>query len=134
MYKCKHFIIQELVPKDIYEKYGEQAWQFLDERALITLDALREYYGKIVINDWNWGGKNQYRGFRPPNCTIGAKLSQHRFGRAFDCILRQNGINHGRDFILEHPDYFPYINAIEMDVNWLHLDVRNCKRIMKFYP
>ncbi|MCD4818645.1 MAG: hypothetical protein K8S23_08125 [Candidatus Cloacimonetes bacterium] len=134
MYSCKYFKIEELVPKNIARKYGERAWQFLDERALITLDILREKFGKIKINDYLFGGSNQYRGFRPPNCTIGADLSQHRFGRAFDCIFLEVDVEVVRTFILENPDEFSFINALELDVSWLHFDTRNCKRTMTFKP
>ena len=132
MYKCKHFKIEELVPPSIVRDYGERAWQFLDERALRTLDKLRDKFGKTIVNDWVFGGKNKYRGFRPHYCTVGATQSQHRFGRAFDCIFPESDIDDVREYILEHPKEFRYINAVEIGVSWLHFDVRNCKRIMTF--
>lgn len=132
MYKCKHFRIEELVPPSVFKEYGDRAWQFLDERALRTLDVLRDKFGKIIVNDWVFGGKNKYRGLRPIFCKIGAPYSQHRFGRAFDCIFKEADIDEVRDYILENKKEFRYINAIELQVSWLHFDVRNCERIMKF--
>ena len=134
MYKCKYFRIEELVPVAIAKNYKEKAWMFLDEDALITLDQLREKFGKIKVNDYLFGGKNQFRGLRPQNCKIGAKLSQHRFGRAFDCIFLDANIDDVRAYITANEDEFPYINAIEMGVSWLHFDTRNIKRIMTFNP
>ena len=149
MYKCKHFRIEELVPPSIAGDYGEKAWQFLDERALKMLDRLRDEFGRIIVNDWKSGGKNKYRGFRPHYCQIGAVQSQHRFGRAFDCILDLtrsearvednskpqqvfDSYDKIRQFILDNPQKFRFITALETGVNWLHFDVRNCKKIMTF--
>ena len=152
MYKCKHFKLMELVPPSIIRDYGDSAWQFLDERALRMLDKLRDKFGKIIVNDWSWHGENKYRGFRPHYCRIGAKQSQHRFGRAFDCIFpeldstsqRSGGVENNpestfdsydkiRQYILDNPQEFRYINALETGCNWLHFDVRNCEnRIMTF--
>lgn len=134
IYKCRHFKIEELVPIAIARDYKAKAWMFLDDKALRTLDMLRSHFGKIIVNDYVWEGHNQFRGLRPANCLIGATMSQHRFGRAFDCIFKEANIDNVRAYILDNPNEFPYINALEMDVSWLHFDTRNCERIMKFYP
>lgn len=135
MYKCKHFTIKELVSKDLYLDRGERAWALLDERALIMLDRLRGKFGTMIVNDWAFGGKNEYRGFREPSCLVGAQYSQHRFGRAFDCSFSHISADEVREYILSHPEEFEYIKAVEMNVNWLHFDVRNNgKQILKFNP
>lgn len=134
MYKCKHFKLEELVPPSIFRDYGERAWQFLDERALKMLDKLRAKFGKITVNDWEWGGTNKYRGFRPHYCTIGATQSQHRFGRGFDCIFEDTTAEEVRKYIMENPKEFRFINSMEVDVSWLHFDVRNCQRILTYKP
>ena len=125
MFKCKHFGIKELVSKKVFSDRGNKAWALLDDRALRTLDALRERFGSITVNDWQWGGTNQYRGLREPDCQIGAAYSQHRFGRAFDCVFRDTTAQAVREFILDNPGEFPYLSAIEMGTSWLHFDVRN---------
>ena len=89
MYKCKYFDIKELVPEHVYEDRGEKAWELLDNRMLMTLDRLREIYGPITVNDWSWGGENQWRGLRTPESPVGTIYSQHRFGRACDCIFHE---------------------------------------------
>ena len=164
MYRCKHFKIEELVPPSIARDHGERSWQFLDQRALKTLDKLRDKFGKIIVNDYSFGGRNKYRGFRPHYCHVGAIQSQHRFGRAFDCTFMdldstsqersESGVENNpdstelhlpavagdevrsvediRQYILDHPKEFRYINAVELDTPWLHFDVRNCDRILTF--
>lgn len=125
MYKCKYFGIKELVSKKVFEDRGDKAWALLDERALKTIDALRDRFGSTTVNDWPWGGANQYRGFREGDCSVGAQYSQHKFGRAFDCIFRDISAEAVRRYILENPEEFPFISSIEMGVSWLHFDVRN---------
>ena len=41
-----YFDIQELVCRHVYEKYGNNAWQFFDNRLLETLLVIREKLGK----------------------------------------------------------------------------------------
>jgi len=132
MYIPKFFTIQELVPKPVFDTYGEQAFQFFDDRALITLDQLRSKFGKAIVNDWHWLGKFDSRGFRLPFDSDGAFLSAHKRGQAFDVTFVDKSASYVREYVLKHPDEFPYINAIEADVNWFHFDTRNCERILVF--
>ena len=125
MYKCKHFGIKELVDKATYKKRGEKAWALLDERALMTLDLLREDFGPITVNDWSWGGTNQWRGIRTSYSKYFSTYSQHSFGRAFDCIFKNHTAEEVRQAIKANPERYKYINSIEEGVSWLHFDVRN---------
>lgn len=134
MYFPKHFVIQELVPKHVFAERGLKAIELLDAGAVATLDQLRERFGRIVINDWMWGGKNQWRGLRTSACPIGAKYSQHHYGRAFDCIFLDANVEDVRAFILAHPEEFPFITFIELDTPHLHFDTRNCRRITTWSP
>ncbi|RKX17824.1 MAG: hypothetical protein DRP51_10205 [Candidatus Zixiibacteriota bacterium] len=131
MYVPKHFKLTELVPKAIYQKYKIRgdAWLMrvlFDERLLRVIDTIRESFGPMVINDWAWNGKNQWRGFRSPQCGVGATLSQHRFGRAVDMIPREVHPDIIRDDILEDQMGCAYrdIGGLEMNISWLHIDVR----------
>lgn len=141
MYKCDYFKIYELVPKAIYEatptNKHHRLWGLFDDRALVTLDRLRTRYGKTTVNDWHWGGGNQYGGWRPGDCPIGSELSQHKWGRAFDPKFQDVSADEVRDDILNDPDDFTseFITCIEMGVSWMHFDVRNwSKGILKVYP
>ena len=133
-YTCQHFKIWELIDKETFERWGGSAWMFLNPAALQMIDGLWEFataYGgkktSIVINDWHWGGHLQQRGLRTPSCTIGGKLSQHRFGNAFDCFVEGFTAEEMRQAILENYDTYrlQWINCIEAGVDWLHLDCRN---------
>ena len=135
--KSKYFKIQELVSKQTYEKYGEKSWMFLDERLILTLDALREYFNApITVNNWLWGGNLQQRGLRT-NCdeivknkTLKGSLyvSQHCLGKAVDFNVKNHTVKDVYKVILENPKAFPYIKRIE-NINktptWVHIDIAN---------
>lgn len=129
----QYFIIQELVPRHVYEERGEKAWELLDPRALHILYRLRETFGPVIVNDWHRGGNNQWRGFRSDQTPVGAKYSQHRYGRAFDCTLEKPA-EEVRQYILAHPEEFPYLTTIEAETSWLHFDCRMCIPIKVVYP
>ena len=114
MYKPKHFHLFELVPKIDYDlKPPWLLWALLDERMLITADQLRERYGRMNANTWKWLENGpQYRGWRPPNCTVGAEFSQHKYGRALDSVFSGVTAEEIRQDIKENEDLFPFINSI----------------------
>jgi len=136
IYKCEHFIIEELVPPKVYDDRGHKAWELMDERMLITLDNLRDRYGSMTINNWKWGGDRQWSGLRTPDSPYYSPYSQHTFGRAADCIFKDVTAEEVRQDILNNRDHddFELIESIELDVSWLHFDVRNCNRIKAFSP
>jgi len=134
MYKCEYFKIQELVPRHVYDERGEKAWELLDENMLVTLDQLRRAFGSITVNNWHTGGDRQWSGLRTNDSPYGSQYSQHRFGRAADCLFNHSDVEAVRDVILSQPERFLLINSVELDTSWLHFDVRNCDRIKTYKP
>lgn len=136
MYRCEHFEIHELVPPTIFDARGERAWQLLDDRLLVTLDRLRNRYGPMKINDWYWGGNRQWSGLRIPASPYYSATSQHTYGRAADCLFKEVTVDEVRQDILDFPTApdFALIGSVELGTPWLHLDVRNCDRIMTYRP
>lgn len=136
MYIPKYFKLQEFFPKEFYNEIypilGNKMWQLMDNRVLQTADTLRSKYGPMIVNDWLWRSDsyaNQYRGYRPWNCKIGAGYSQHKFGRALDCKFVKVDTKKIIDEIAysEYGDFieYKYITTVEIGVTWLHFDVRN---------
>ena len=134
MYVPDHFVIQELVPRAVYEARGEKAWELLDHRLLWSLDQLRKRYGPIIINNWHLGGNREWSGLRTADSPYGSQFSQHRFGRAADCLFSEADVGTVRQDILSAPHEFPEINSVELGTSWLHFDVRNCTRIKTYTP
>ena len=134
-YIPKHFMLQELVPRETYRDHGQRAWKFLNPLALWTLDALREEYGPVIVNDWIWDGQWSYRGYRPAGCKVGAKDSAHRHGNAFDCNFKGFDAERVRQDLfmsvkknVPPKECFKYITEVETGISWFHFAVTNHNR------
>ena len=124
----KHFQLYELIDKVTFEKYGEDAWKLFTPELLYSLDGLRDFLNvPIAINNW-WDNTSsyfrQFSGYRPPDCTVGAPLSEHRKGNAADCHIDGADYDKLRLHIMDNKDnpLLMKIMRLEADVNWLHLD------------
>lgn len=130
MLKPEGFELYEWLPKDFYKQYypiyGEKLWFMFDRGIKYSMDRIRKRYNcPFVMNDWYWGGRNHFRGWRPMDCGVGAFVSQHKFGRAADSKpVGKITIEEIRKDIIAEPwhDDFKYITRIEMDISWLHID------------
>lgn len=133
--KSKYFVIKELVSKQVYEKYGEGAWKFIDEKLIITLDQIREFFGKpIVVNIYGRG--LEQRGLRA-NCDYLVKdktdsgilyISQHVLGKAVDFNVIGLSVQTTYKAIIDNQDKFPYLKRLEnikLTPTWIHADVAN---------
>jgi hypothetical protein len=132
MYKPRFFLLEELAYPGLFEAFpdaGERLWICFDPRALLTLDRMRERYGPIIVNNWKSGGDFSLSGLRPMDSRVGAALSQHKFGRAFDCKFRRADPAEVRGDILSRPwsEAFEHITRIEdfQGMGWVHFDVAN---------
>jgi hypothetical protein len=138
MYRCRHFDLHELIPPKVFKLRGRTGWELLDTRILVTIDNLRDLYGPITINNYYFkhGGDREWSGLRTQDSPYYSPFSQHTFGRAMDCVFHNCSADSVRKAILKdiNNPMFQYINALELDTNWLHVDVRNCNRIKAFKP
>lgn len=123
-----YFKTQEFVSKEIYAKWGENSLWFIDPRLIKLADFIREFFDKPVkIND---GGQYNYSGFREPECTVGAKLSQHRFGRAIDIKVTGMAPRAVFDAIRANESKFmeaglTTLERAEDTPSWTHCDIRH---------
>ena len=133
-----YFKLEELVSKEVFESQGAKAWLLFNNQALLALEELREFFGvPFTVNNWHIGGQFQYRGYRPPDCKIGARLSQHRAGNAFDIDIKGWTAEMARKHILENQDnpLLQRIMRMEGKVSWVHIDCLPVKnRIHLFNP
>lgn len=84
-----NFTLQEFIDPETYRRFGHKSIWFIDLRMIAIAQLIRDLSDSAVtINSWNAGGRYQLSGFRPPSTTIGAGLSQHRFGRAIDVKVK----------------------------------------------
>lgn len=130
------FRTEEFVPPEVYKERGEKALWVMDDRVIQIARQLRIDYGVLEINTWVWGGRYKYRGFRPEGCEVGATWSQHRFGRALDCVPKETDLTTMREEVIRKAKagdpIYGMIRGIELDVGWFHFDVRNAPSLMQF--
>ena len=122
----QHFNLSELVDKHTFETMGEKAWTLFSPDLLEALEGIRTLFNApVTVNNWDSGGPFQYRGYRPPECTVGAEHSYHRQGMAFDCDIVGSTARQARSIILanQNDPHLIKIQRMEADVSWLHFDV-----------
>ena len=135
-YRPKYFALNELVPPDVIQARGEQAWQLMDERILRGADWLREKFGPCVING-KFGGKGfSESGLRNPLTTTGARWSQHKFGRAVDMKFLKVNVKEVYDYILANQpearaNGITCVENINATPSWLHCD---CRLLPETFP
>lgn len=77
METSKHFDVREFVPKEVYDRFGQQSWQFVSDAIVkmtnFAYDFFTDYYKQkdltvdhisILINNWHLGGTFENRGLR----------------------------------------------------------------------
>lgn len=117
----KYFLDVELLPKNCSDA------SLLNPKLLTTVDEIREVLGvPCTINDYCYGGNRQWCGLRTPECTQGAEHSKHRLGEAAD--LHPVGMTaveaRAKIKAAIAEGKLKDVGGIELDVSWVHVDVR----------
>lgn len=114
----RYFDAHELLPD------GHTDADVLDPALLILIDQVRELLG--VPCTINADGR-QYCGWRPEDCPVGAKHSQHKLGKAADLHPQGMSAEVARHLIRKAVDagMLPLLGAVEEGVSWVHVDVRD---------
>lgn len=139
-YIPKHFKAHEFVPPSIFNKRGDKSFELIDSRILMTMDKLREMLGRpITVNNYYWGGSRSQSGLRTldfygSTSKYESSLSQHKYGRAVDFLVKGMSAVDVRKFIVDNKEHFPYITFMETDISWVHIDCRNCEAITTWSP
>lgn len=141
--KSDFFSVKELVCKHVYDRYGEGAAMFLDDKLIATLNTIREKIlrAPMTINNWHLGGSFTQRGCA---ATSGALvkgktdigrlyLSAHLLGKAVDCNVEGMTAEEARRRIIEAQELLPHPIRLEDGVSWLHIDVYNNGKGKKVY-
>ena len=125
-----NFRLEEFIDPDTFGRFGELSIWFIDPRLVTLAQFMRERLGKpCTINNWHGGGQYNYSGFRPPDCPIGATLSQHRFGRAMDLKVSGMTADEVRDDIIGNFDIYRKVGLTTIEdgdyaPTWCHIDIR----------
>lgn len=141
-YRCKHYLIQELVPPTVYKRWKDQAWWFIDQELCMTIDEIRELFGtSVIINDWLWGGEFTQSGYRDDSSKYYNEFSAHSFGKAADMKIKGYKSEVAIEMIRDWKDQgkLKYLTRIELGTDgWVHIDVFNTRpnnnKLYVFYP
>ena len=120
----KNFFLDEYFQKDMYlaAKNASELLEQIDPKLFKSDQKLRDIFGPATINNWWTGGNRQYSGFRPKNCPIGAKGSDHKKGKASDKLFKNATAQEVRKYIrLNYKEL--EITKIEDDISWVHTSV-----------
>jgi uncharacterized protein YcbK (DUF882 family) len=122
-YACKHFALEELVPP------GHLDWDLLHPELLELLDEIRDLLDEpMIVNNWKHGGNHSLRGWRPEDCTTGAKNSYHKKGMATDFDVPGSTAEEVRKKLIQwktKDGKLALLGGIETGVSWIHIDTRN---------
>lgn len=141
----ENFSIKELVCKEVWNKFKEDAWQFISTELLSTLYTLRYEVLKqpIVINTWARGGGFTQRGLRCNRCYLvrsksSAYLSAHIQGKAIDFHVTNMSIETAKELIRSNINKFEYPIRLEKNTDtWVHVDCYQPsgqeKKLIEFY-
>jgi len=132
--RSDYFEIHELVPKHIFETHNINAWRFIRPELIQAIDAIKKKFnnGTMTINNYYWGGQYHWSGLRTPKSSNYSETSMHSLGCAADCKFSNYDVSYVRKYIIDHPEEFPTIRGIELDVAWLHIDTRNTDKMYAF--
>ena len=125
-----HFQLEEFVPPNVFQTWGANAVWFVDPRLIELAEFVRTFFNKpVIINDWHRGGQLQYRCFRDQETNVGAKLSQHRMGRAMDFNISGMTPQEVYSAILANSGAFMKAGLTSMEdisatPTWTHIDIR----------
>ena len=141
--KSPYFSVKELVCKHVYERYGEKAAMFLDDKLIETLNVIREQIlcSPMTVNNWHAGGDFTQRGLRCNICELVKNktdagrlyLSAHMLGKAVDCNADGMTAQEARRLIIEKQELLPYPIRLEDGVSWLHIDLYDNGKKEKVY-
>ncbi len=127
----KVFKISELVCPHSLQYPENQAWGFMDPRALETLYVIRTKIlnVRMFINQ----GSVTQRGLRCNLCALvkektaknRAYLSSHVLGKGFDFIPEGMTAEQARKKIEANKHLLPHNIRLEKNVSWVHFDLAN---------
>jgi len=126
-----HFYHHEFFSKGMWQTHSKEFLKkLLDPKIVPIMEKIRTSLGKAVyINNWYWPtGNSQYRGFRPFSTSVGARYSQHKFGRAIDFHVKDMTPDEVRTYILDNQSEYLRMGVTRLEDGrdartWVHLDL-----------
>lgn len=124
------FFLDEFIDPITYEKEGQNSINKIDKRLITIAQYIRDNIkASVTINSWSSGGQYQESGLRQDNTTTGAKLSQHKAGKAIDIKVKGVSSKDILEFVKQHAKQLydlglRRIEDISITPTWFHLDLK----------
>jgi hypothetical protein len=128
MIKSEYFEIHELIPELMYHQVKEEVlWRMIPTKLIETIDAIKYHFpnGTMMINNYEWGGDRHWSGLRLAGQPFYSSTSQHSYLKATDSVFNKYNVYDIRKYIIKNPHKFPHIGGLELNVSWLHTDIRD---------
>jgi len=129
--RSKYFELYELFPEELYNYLKDTIsedvmWKMVEDRLILSIDKIKEKFpkGSMSINTYYWAGNRGWSGLRTKDSPYYSETSQHSSFNAIDCMFSQYATDEVREYILTNPDEFEEIGGVEINVGWLHVDMR----------
>jgi hypothetical protein len=127
-----NILISEVVPKAVYNEWGDNAKWFIDIRVVQVAQTISDNinpgsHEPVIINGVFNGVIFDESGLRNPLTETGASMSQHKFGRALDLKFKNYSPDQVRSWIRAHWNELKELGltTIEKDTpTWTHIDTR----------
>jgi hypothetical protein len=136
----RNFSDVEVLPEELF---GYDWGIFVNPRIVHVAQEIRNKFGSVTINNSYWGGGFNLSGYRPQNTKIGARYSQHKFGRALDLKFKDTYQPlEVQDYIMNNEKEFYQLGLRRMECakvtrTWLHIDLMETRlhnKILIFKP
>ena len=124
--ESKFFSVKELVCKHVYDRYGDRAAMFLDDKLIETINTVREKIlcTPMTVNNWHLGGSFTQRGLRCNLCDLVREkserqqlyLSAHCLGKGIDFTPEGMTAEEARRLIIGHSERLPWPIRLEEGV------------------
>lgn len=138
------FELKEFISQETWDKYHEQSYQFVSYFQVNLAHLVLKLANKAVyINTWSYSKNgNNYRGYRPPNCKVGAKFSLHKTSDALDFNVEGMTTRDVHKLIFDNHKAFWDIGVRRIEhaahtVTWVHCDNKETPgqtKILVFKP
>lgn len=135
----RHFKIHELVPEELYRMVHEEVlWRMVPDELIRSIDQLKDRFSKgtMTINNYEWSGNRRWSGLRLAGKPYYSPTSQHTKMNAIDAVFSDYSAEEVRKYILSNSLKFPHIGGVELEIDWVHLDIRPRRdgQIITFRP
>lgn len=138
-----YFKTHEIVPWAVFKLLGENARNLVSGRLLYVMNLLRAELGKSMLCNTAGEGGREQSCLRVPGQSHYRPTSQHSGNHAHSidgnkCTAMDTvGDWDPRELhaiILKQPEKYKAIRFIEVDISWLHIDVRDTPALRVWSP